>query len=149
MIPEDAKLGWNTLLLATDGSPYSNAAVDKAIDLAKERNAKLKAISVIYSNDEFYTLGHGALRELIDKAKAMLAEVSEKAAAAGVEIETVVKEGEPHQAITPLATEADADMIIMGSHGRKGLTRLLMGSVTERVIGFSPCPVLVSHLTSP
>jgi len=146
VIPDTAKLGWKNLLLATDGSPYSGAAVDKAIDLAKEHNAKLTAISVVYSNDEFYTLGHEALSELIEKAKAMLAEVGNKAAAAGVEIETVVKEGEPHQAITDLAVDAGADMVVMGSHGRKGLTRLLMGSVTAKVIGFAQCPVLVSHL---
>jgi len=64
----------------------------------------------------------------------------------GVQAEVFIKDGEPHQAIVELAAERASDLIVMGSHGRKGLTRLLMGSVTERVIGYANCPVLVCHV---
>jgi len=75
----------------------------------------------------------------------ILKSVQAKAEAQGVQIHTVVREGEPHKMITDVAKQEGVSLILMGSHGRKGLTRLLMGSVTERVIGFAPCPVLVAH----
>jgi nucleotide-binding universal stress UspA family protein len=54
-------------------------------------------------------------------------------------------DGEPHEIITSVASEKNAGVIILGSHGRKGLHRLLMGSVTERTIGYAACCVLVVH----
>jgi hypothetical protein len=57
----------------------------------------------------------------------------------------VVREGEPHEAIIKQAKEQNADLIVMGSHGRKGISRILMGSVTEKTIGYAECPVLVVH----
>ena len=72
-----------------------------------------------------------------------MAEVKKQAEAAGVKAETFVGEAEAYEAITKLAKEQKADMIVLGSHGRTGLRRLLMGSVAEKVIGYAPCPVLV------
>ena len=69
--------------------------------------------------------------------------MKKQAEAAGVKAETFVGEAEADEAITKLAKEQNADMIIIGSHGRTGLRRLLMGSVAEKVIGYAPCPVLV------
>jgi len=63
----------------------------------------------------------------------------------GIEINTVIKEGEAYEAITTLAQNSGVDLIVMGSHGKKRLQRLLMGSVTERTIGYASCPVLVIH----
>ncbi len=72
-----------------------------------------------------------------------VADVKKQADAAGVRTETFVGEAEAYQAVNNLAREQKADMIVLGSHGRTGLRRLLMGSVTEKVIGYAPCPVLV------
>ncbi len=69
--------------------------------------------------------------------------MKKKAELDGVRAETFVGESEAFQVINKLAREQKANMIIMGSHGRTGLRRLLMGSVTEKVIGHAPCPVLV------
>jgi len=69
--------------------------------------------------------------------------MDEKALAAGVKAETYVGEAEAYEAIINLAKDRSANMIIIGSHGRTGLRRLLMGSVAEKVIGLAPCPVLV------
>ena len=149
VVPENCRqLQWERLLLATDGSRFSQQAVHKAITLAKERQSKLTAITVVYSNDEFITLAPETHNAMVDEAHEVLDTVTELAAADHVAVEVVVKEGDAPQAITDLAMDQKADMIIMGSHGRKGLTRLLMGSVTERVIGFAGCPVLISHLSS-
>jgi len=145
VVPEGTKLTRKNILLATDGSPSCEAAVDRAIELAKEKSAGLTAISVVYSNDEYLALAPGVVQELVGKAKEKLAIIEQKSKEAGVEITTVVKEGEAFEAITSLAKENDIDLIVMGSHGRKGLQRLLMGSVTERTIGYAACPVLVIH----
>lgn len=144
VVPESAKLAWNRILLATDGSPYSRKALDKAIDLAREKGGRITAATVVFINDEFSILPLEAVDELMAAARGILDEVRQRGAEAEIGIDTMVKEGEPHQAITDLAAEMAADLIVMGSHGRKGLTRLLMGSVTERVIGFARCPVLVA-----
>jgi nucleotide-binding universal stress UspA family protein len=145
VVPDNAKLTRKNILLATDGSPSCETAVTRAIELAKEQSASLTAISVVYTNDEYLALAPGIVDELIAKAKEKLASIEQKAKEAGVEINTMVKEGEAFEAITTLAKNSKVDLIIMGSHGKKSLQRLLMGSVTERTIGYATCPVLVVH----
>jgi nucleotide-binding universal stress UspA family protein len=145
VVPEGTRLSRKNILLATDGSPRCEAAVDKAIELAKEKSANLTAVSVVYTNDEYLALAPGVVEELIGKAKDKLATIAQKGRETGVEINTVVREGEAFEAITNLAQNNGIDMIVMGSHGKKGLQRLLMGSVTERTIGYATCPVLVVH----
>lgn len=60
----------------------------------------------------------------------------------GIAARSIMRTGTPHQEIVDLATEEGADLVVMGTHGRSGLNRVLIGSVTERVIRFVPCPVL-------
>jgi len=146
VIPETAKLSWQNILLATDGSTCCDNALARALEIAQERAAKLNAVSVVYSNDEFYALGQDVVNELYQNADKVLDKVRKWGGDLGVQTELFVRDGDPHQAITDLATEISASLIVMGSHGRKGLTRFLMGSVTERVIGYADCPVLVCHL---
>ena len=146
VIPENGKLSWENILLATDGSPCCDNALARALEIAQERKVKLSAVSVVYTNDEFYAVGQEIMKELYQEADTVLDKVRKWAGDLGVQAELFVRDGEPHQAITDLAAEISASLIVMGSHGRKGLTRLLMGSVTERVIGYADCPVLVCHL---
>lgn len=146
VIPETGALSWTNLLLATDGSEYCDNALARALEIAQERKAKLNAVSVVYTNDEFYALGQNVVKGLYQEADKVLDKVRKWAGDLGVQTELFVRDGEPHEAITALAAEIEASLIVMGSHGRKGLTRLLMGSVTERVIGYADCPVLVCHL---
>ena len=145
VVPDGTQLTRKNILLAADGSPNCETAVDRAIELARNQSARLTAMSVVYTNDEYMALAPGVVDELIGKAKDKLATINQKGSEAGVEINTVVKEGEAFEAITSLAQENNIDLIVMGSHGRKGLQRLLMGSVTERTIGYATCPVLVVH----
>ncbi|MFA7381962.1 MAG: universal stress protein [Desulfurivibrionaceae bacterium] len=146
VIPENGKLSWENILLATDGSAFCDNALARALEIAQERKGRLNAVSVVYTNDEFYAVGQEVMRELYQEADKVLDKVRKWAGDLGVQAELFVRDGEPHQAITDLAAEISASLIVMGSHGRKGLTRLLMGSVTERVIGYAECPVLVCHL---
>jgi nucleotide-binding universal stress UspA family protein len=146
VIPEKSALAWENILLATDGSPSCDNALARSLEIAQERGSKLAAVSVVYTNDEFYALGQTVIQGMYKEADKVLDKVKKWAGDLGVQAEVFIKDGEPHQAIVELAAERASDLIVMGSHGRKGLTRLLMGSVTERVIGYANCPVLVCHV---
>jgi nucleotide-binding universal stress UspA family protein len=130
-------------VFATDGSRYSALSADRAIAFARSYGGELKIISVVDVPTEFYAEAPQAVEDLVRKAKGFVADVKKKAEGEGVKAETFVGEAEAYEAINNLAREQKADIIIMGSHGRTGLRRLLMGSVTEKVIGYAPCPVLV------
>ncbi len=147
VVPEQSELAWDSLLLAADGSKSSDVALDLALDIVKEREVKLSAVTAFnpdIDNDHF-ALAHASVRDLEKKAQAILAGVKTKAAMNGVQVETFARQGEPHQVITELAAEQGGTILVMGTYGRKGLSRLLMGSVTERTIGYANCPVIVAH----
>jgi nucleotide-binding universal stress UspA family protein len=78
-----------------------------------------------------------------DMLQDYVAEVVTRAQSRNIPTTGLVLEGTPYRAIVDLAQKEKSSLIVMGSHGRTGLTRLLMGRVTERVIGHAPCPVLV------
>jgi len=143
VVPKDKNIGWNRILLATDGSKFSNVATERAIDFAKSYGGILIIVSVVDVPAEYYGEAPEAWDNLVTKARGYVEKARQQAEASGVKAEAYVKEAETYQAIIGLAEEKKADTVIMGSHGRTGLKRLLMGSVTEKVIGHSPCPVLV------
>lgn len=143
VIPRGAAVGWKKIVLATDGSRYSAAAAARAIMLAKSYGGELKVISVVDVPAEYYAEAPRAVEDLVKKARGYVTDVKKQAEEAGVAAETFIAETEAYEAIISLAKEQNADIIVMGSHGRTGLKRLLMGSVTEKVISHAPYPVLV------
>jgi nucleotide-binding universal stress UspA family protein len=143
VVPNGTVVGWKKIVLATDGSKHSAKAMERAISFAKSYGGELRVISVVDVPTEFYAEAPQAVENLVRKAQGYVADVKKQAEAAGVKSESFVGEAEAHEAITHLAKEQNADMIIIGSYGRTGLRRLLMGSVAEKVIGYAPCPVLV------
>jgi nucleotide-binding universal stress UspA family protein len=143
VFPLNTKIGWNNIMLATDGSKYSISATDKAIDIAHSYGGEVRAVSVVDVTEEFQTEAPEAVDRLVAGAKGFVEEVRKKAETQGVRIEPLVREGETYKVITELAKKFASDIIVMGSHGRTGIKRLLMGSVTEKVLGYAPCPVLV------
>lgn len=143
VIPENAKIGWKSVLLPTDGSKFSEVAVNKAIEFVKSYGGEIKAISVVDVTEEFMARAPGVVEDLVRKAKNVVENVKKKASSEGIKAEGFVREGEAYKVIIDIAKDQKTDSIIIGSHGRTGLKRLLMGSVTERVIGHAPCPVLV------
>ena len=146
VVPPDMSLSWQKILVATDGSRHSGAAVEKAIDFAKSYGGSLTAVSVVDVPDELYAEAPKIVDDLIAKAKGYVADVKKAADAAGIQVTTFVAEGVGHEVVTKTAHKVGTGLIVMGSHGRTGLKRLLMGSVTEKVIGHAPCPVLVVKL---
>jgi len=146
IIPMNAVVDWKSILVATDGSRYSAAAVERAIDFASSYGGTLSFVSVVDVPAEFYGEAPQAVEDLVTKARGYVEKAKQQAEAAGVKAEALVREGETHQVLLTLAAGMHATAIVMGSHGRTGLKRLLMGSVTEKVIGLASCPVLVSRL---
>ena len=145
VVPEKVPVGWKNILFATDGSKYSEAAANRVIDFAKSYGGNLKTVSVVNVPPEIYShiMAPEAVNGLVKKATSYVGDVQKKAEAQGVEAEVSVQEGEAWQVVTDLARKGDINLIVIGSHGRTGLRRLLMGSVAEKIIGNAPCPVLV------
>ncbi len=132
------------ILLSTDDSEYSEGAIREAIKLAKKCSSRLAAILVIETNPEFETLAPQVLEKAERVAREHLEAVKDRAKKDGVDCETIVREGEDsYKCIVDEAIKSKSTMIVMGRRGRTGLKRLMMGSVTARVIGYAPCTVLV------
>ena len=135
------------LLVATDGSIFSESAIREAINLARTCSSKLIAISVVKTSPEFEDLVPQVSEKAEKEMREHLESVKSRASKEGVDCEIVIHRGEePFQNIVNDAAKNQVDMIIIGTHGRTGLKRLLMGSVTARVIGHAPCNVLVVPL---
>jgi nucleotide-binding universal stress UspA family protein len=132
VVPLGGMVGFQRILVASDGSAYSDAAWKLALSMAKQ--AKSQLIGVAVAPEE------GDIIESQAIIRRMITESSE----AGVPLKGVNPQGvAPDDGIVQQAIKREVDLIIVGSYGRTGLKKLLMGSVTERVIGQSPCPILV------
>lgn len=135
---------YDRILVPTDGSIEGERAVEYAIDLAREHGATIRAIYVVnaasYGGLPMETAWDGISDALREEGQAALERVEEMAD--GVEVETAVLEGSPSRAIVDQASSEGCDLVVMGTHGRGGIDRLLLGSVAERVVRSSPVPVL-------
>jgi nucleotide-binding universal stress UspA family protein len=142
---ESCNAGWiDKILVSTDGSTYCDGAVYQAINLAKKVKGNLMAISVVEYNEEYATLAPELVEKAVQTARVVLDKVEQAAKREGLACETVIREGEESfQYIIDEAVKNKCTMIVTGRRGRTGLKRLMMGSVTARVIGYSPCDVLV------
>jgi nucleotide-binding universal stress UspA family protein len=136
---------YETILLATDGSVASEPASDQAIDLAVQIGARLLVVSVVSSSrqpSEAAADGSHAA-ELRDSIAAKVQEIVQHARAAGADATYLVWEGNAGEAIVAAADSENADLIVVGSHGRSGVTRFLIGSVSDYVVRHAHCPVMV------
>ena len=139
------------LLLPTDGSEFSAAAVQKGLQLASSLGAK---VTVFFAIPEYHTLSHQAelSQEALDRfardcqthADQVLAKIAQAAQAAGVACDTASAINDhPFEAIVKVAAEKGCDLIVMASHGRKGIRGILLGSETQKVLTHTRIPVLV------
>jgi nucleotide-binding universal stress UspA family protein len=134
---------YRNIIMAYDGSKFSNKALQEAIKLAKASDGRLLILSVVDITEEFEAHAPGLTDKMTEKLLRLAQKALGKAAAAKVNAKIEVHVGDAYEMIVDVAKKKKADIIVMGSHGRTGLTRLLMGSVTSRVIGHAPCSVLV------
>lgn len=141
--------GVRRILHPTDFSRASGAAFLKAVALAKEGRAELLLVHVLLPATPF--IGDGYIspktyEELEASARRgaqrELAKVVARAQKAKARVKAVLLEGVPYDKIARVARSKRADLIVMGTHGRSGLSKFFLGSVAERVIALAPCPVL-------
>jgi nucleotide-binding universal stress UspA family protein len=136
------------ILVPTDGSECSERAVSFAGSLAKELSAKVHVLFVSETNYAgpwyYYVLDDVVSDKIAQKGKAIADETVHRLREAGVpEVESHVEEGHPGEVIAEMATKLDADLIVMGTHGRRGLERALMGSVAREVANTASVPLLL------
>ena len=134
--------------MAYDGTPHAESALEYALD--EHADADLTVLNAIDPGEA----GYGAraatpsyseewYEQARKAAEETLAEAEERAAAEGLSVDTTVEVGGPANAIVEYAEEESVDHIVTGSHGRSGVTRILLGSVAETVVRRSPVPVTV------
>lgn len=143
------------ILIPTDGSPLAEQAVGKGVELARALGASVTVVTVIEPFDvmrHFATADHEKLEQTyrtyereaeIHAAKVLEAAAAKASAAGGAATTLRVQSGYPHDAIVKAAEENGVDLIVMSSHGRKGVAALLVGSETLKVLTHSKIPVLV------
>ena len=136
------------IIVATDLTPASEPAVLEAALLAKENGADL-LITHVYrppSISQAQSASGGVYEEwdrnIRAEVEAKLRVLVENVAKEGVKAEALVLAGQPYEAIVEAAKLNDADLVVMGTHGRKGVARFFLGSVASRVISTAPCPVM-------
>ncbi len=143
------------ILLPTDGSEISDQAARQAIELAKALRAKITALHIVselhlhlpdegFPIPELPALKKRFAEDAAARAKTILGSVTEAAKIAGIECDVATATSDmPYEMIIDQATRFNCDLIVMASHGRRGLQGILLGSETQKVLTHSKIPVLV------
>lgn len=143
------------ILLAIDESEFSKAAVDTVIKEFRPADAEVHVLNVVESlrlAPPYVGLGvgpsvpadfAGIIEEWLDKAETLVAENAKRLQSAGFRVAASVKEGEAKREILEFAEEWRPDLIVVGSHGRRGLDRFLLGSVSDAVARHAHCSVQI------
>ncbi|MBX0294511.1 universal stress protein [Haloarcula nitratireducens] len=134
---------YDRILVPTDGSAGMGGVVRHAVELAAFHDAEIHGLYVVetgrYSTLPVKTGWENLTEMLREEGETALDDLRERTG--DVAVETVTRDGVPSTAIVEYALDADCDAIVMGTHGRGGIDRLLLGSVAERVVRASPVPV--------
>jgi nucleotide-binding universal stress UspA family protein len=135
------------ILVPTDGSDYSMRAAEYGIGIAKMLSAQILVVYVI-DNMVIDQISKATERESVEwelkeAGQRYVNYVLGLAEKEGVKSSSLLAKGRPYEQIVHLARELNIDLIVMGTYGRRGAERVLIGSVAERVIEYAPCPVLV------
>ena len=132
------------ILVPTDGSPSMGNVVQYAHDLATVHDAEIHGLYVIdtggYATLPIESKWNGVTEILEEEGRLALEDIAELSDT--VPVETAIEKGEPSTQIVEYAREHDCDTIVMGTHGRGGIDRLILGSVAERVVRSAPVPVV-------
>jgi nucleotide-binding universal stress UspA family protein len=134
------------ILVAHDGSKHSDKALKKAMEIALSFNASLTVLSVI---PELYLTELSDLdreritRALTEETKIAMEKIRSSLASRSVETKTIIRQGPPAEKILETAQKMKVDLVVVGSHGRHGARKFLLGSVSSKVVDYASCPVLV------
>ena len=147
---------YRNILIATDGSELAEKAVSHGLSLAKSVGAKVFVI-VVEEPFNWFSVSETKSRQITEElakhaeqikkhAMIVLNRAANAAKQAGVSCDTIqVEDVQPYQAIIAAAKDNGCDLIVMASHGRNGLSAVLLGSVTNKVLAHTKTPVLVCH----
>ena len=142
---------YDRILVPTDGSEGVERAIEHAVDLAVAHDASLRAVYVVnsssYGTIPMETSWEGIADVLRDEGESALERVCTLAEGRGVDVETALLDGSPSKEIVRYAEAEHCDLIVMGTHGRGGIDRLLLGSVAERVVRSADVPVLTVRVS--
>ena len=137
---------YDRILVPTDGSPEGEQAIAHAVDLAEANGAMVSGLYVIntasYNGLPMETSWEGVTTLLNTDAKEAVETVEELCTERDVPVETEIAEGSPSTEIVRAAESQGCDLIVMGTHGRGGIDRLLLGSVAEKVVRAAHIPVM-------
>lgn len=142
---------YTRILVPTDGSSVSELAAQAAIELARSCGSGIVALSIAVPEGGLPSVEGGMVLDpgqqvdaLLEHAHGYVGTLARSARNAGIECTPVTRiDPDPAQAIVAAAREYGCDLIVMGSHGRRGLSRLLAGSVTQEVLAYAAVPVMV------
>ncbi len=146
---------FRSIVVGTDGSETAKQAVKHAIDLARSVGGNLKLVSAYEPvPDQRLRQERGEVPRDVEWAvnpredvESTLGDAEDEAKAAGVEVQTFSRRGDPSDAILDVAEEENADLIIVGNKGMTGAKRFLLGSVPNKVSHHAPCSVLIIRTT--
>ncbi|UPV75958.1 universal stress protein [Halorussus limi] len=135
---------YDRILLPTDGSRAAESAVSHAVSHAERYDAELYVLHVVDETETTSIVGHGDERQQAVEARVedSMSSIVTEASQRGVSVTDDVEVGTPHRTILSYADERDIDLVVMSTHGRSGVDRVVMGSVTERVIRTGDVPVV-------
>ena len=144
IVPTGAPVNLRRLILATDGSRYALHAAEKALAIGRELNSLLEVVSVMDVPNEYLALAPKAAAELAGSTRGFIDQVLDMAKAMGVAAKGKLLEGKAAEEILKYAEEGGSGTIVIASHGRTGLRRLLMGGVVEWIVAHSGLPVWIT-----
>ena len=134
---------YDSILLPTDGSAGTATARDHAIELARDQGATLHVFHVVDVLSPAASLHEMIEERLTERGEELVETVAEIAREHGVTVETAVIEGDPAERIVEYAVSEGIDVVVMPTHGRSGLQKSIIGSVTDRVVRTGDVPVVV------
>lgn len=135
---------YNTILVAFDGSEFSKAALIESSNWIKRHGGRIIMVHAVYFDEEEFTIAPEQREKRFEVGKKVCYQTRETISSEfSIDVESLICEGEPPDVILDIAREKKTELISMGTYGRKGIKRLIMGSVTSKVILNAPCDVMV------
>jgi nucleotide-binding universal stress UspA family protein len=142
------------IILAVDGSKFSDAAIQTVIAQARPQETEIRVLYVLEPPALLVAREMGSYKSALDaaweaerkEAQALVRRTAELLQSKGLKATAAVEEGDPKSKIVDSAKEWRTDLVVLGSHGRKGLDRFLMGSVSEAVVHHAPCSVEIVRI---
>ena len=147
LLVAEAMIPPKTILVPTDFSEAAGVALDYAVELAAKLGAAVHVVHafelpLVGFPDGTMTISAEMASRIIDAAQKALDELAKKHASRNIELHTFLEQADPRDAVLSAAKKVGADLIVMGTHGRRGIARALIGSVAESVVRTSSIPVL-------